>query len=215
MCIRDRGGALRAHRLPVLDVGELAAVMHEEAARAGELIRLSRKYPHRELFAREVGTGQLEALGGFGLVFVDNARGLVRPTRLELLERVLAEVLFRLARCVVVSCHLRVLSGSVVRSSRYAWSMHGRPGLFPRGDGDCAPFRAKMQPQPRVSGASRSASSSRSSPRSVSTPSVGPAITSSSPGRSLRSPTTVAPAAVAIRAPAAMSQGLSLSLIHI
>src|SRR5690606_32675112 len=74
--------ALRADRLAVLLLGQLAAVMHQEAAHAGELVGLAGQHADGELFAREVGTGQLEAFGRLGLVLVDDARALVGTPRL-------------------------------------------------------------------------------------------------------------------------------------
>jgi hypothetical protein len=46
---RRLGGALPADRLAAAGVGQLAAVMHKEAARAGELVRLPGDHPEREL----------------------------------------------------------------------------------------------------------------------------------------------------------------------
>jgi hypothetical protein len=58
--------------------GELAAVVHQEAAGAGELVRLLGDHPDGQLLARQVGPRQLEPLGLLGLVDVD-ARGALSP----------------------------------------------------------------------------------------------------------------------------------------
>ena len=47
---------------------ELTAMVHEEARAAGELIGLARQHPDREALVRQVGAGQLEALGELGPV---------------------------------------------------------------------------------------------------------------------------------------------------
>src|SRR5690625_1207739 len=70
---RSSGGALRTHGEVVFGVGKLAAVMHEEALRAGDLVRLARDLPHRALLVGQVGTGQLEVFGRFCFVFVIHA----------------------------------------------------------------------------------------------------------------------------------------------
>src|SRR3954465_13074406 len=89
----------------VLRVRELAAVMHEEAAHAGELVVLPRTHLHRELLVREVRARQLEGLGRLGLVLVDLAGVLVVTARLELFDALLGLVFLVLARCVVISRH--------------------------------------------------------------------------------------------------------------
>jgi hypothetical protein len=64
--------------------GQPAAVMDEEAARAGELICLLGQHSNDQLLAGQVGTGQFEVLRGLRLVDVNRTRlGLV-PSRLEL-----------------------------------------------------------------------------------------------------------------------------------
>ena len=66
--------------------------MHQEAARARELVGLLRDHPHGQLLAGQVGAGQLEGLGGLGLVNVyDRRLGLVAPS-LQFLERILGNV---------------------------------------------------------------------------------------------------------------------------
>jgi hypothetical protein len=76
--------------------------MHQEAAHARELVLLAWHHLDRQLLVREVGAGQLEGLGGFGLVLIDLAGVLVVPTRLELFDALFGLVFLVLARCVVV-----------------------------------------------------------------------------------------------------------------
>ena len=116
-CWSVGAAALRRSRWQIsfLLVRELAAVVHQEAAHAGELVLLRGLHLDRQLLVREVGAGQLEGLGGLGLVLVDLAGVLVVPPRLELLDALFALVFLGLARCVVVSCH--VLSPCPLRSS--------------------------------------------------------------------------------------------------
>src|SRR5690606_22072577 len=106
------GGALAADLPAVAVGGELAAVVHQEAARAGELVRLPRDHPQRQLLVGQVRTGQLERLGEVGLVDVDRAGGLVGAPRLQLLEAVLPQVVIGLARAVAVGSHVRTPSPS-------------------------------------------------------------------------------------------------------
>ncbi len=56
--------------------GELAAVVHQEARRAGELVRLLRDDMDGELLAGQVRAGQFEGFGEVGLVGVEHASGL-------------------------------------------------------------------------------------------------------------------------------------------
>src|SRR5690606_4730696 len=58
--------------------------------------------------AGQVRARQLEAFGDLGLVLVHRRRALLRPAGLQFFDRVLGEVLFVLARCVVVGRHLGV-----------------------------------------------------------------------------------------------------------
>src|SRR5690606_41758881 len=77
---------ISADLLAALLGGELTAVVHQEAARARELVGLTRDHTQRQLLVGQVGTGQLEGLGEIGLVDVDAARGLVgdrQSTRLN------------------------------------------------------------------------------------------------------------------------------------
>ena len=102
---RRSGGALAAHEDAGLLARELAAVVHEEAPRARELVGLPWEHPDGELLTGEVGTGQLESLGLLGLVDVDAGGALVDATVLELLDGVLGELVVGLARRVVVGRH--------------------------------------------------------------------------------------------------------------
>ena len=52
-------------------LGELAPVVHEETARARELVRLARDHPEREFLVRQVRPGQLQRLGHIVRVDVD------------------------------------------------------------------------------------------------------------------------------------------------
>ena len=85
--------------------GQLAAVVHEEAARTAELVYLHRQNLDRQLLVGQVGAWQLEALGHLCLVDVDRAGLGIHPARLELLEAVLAEVDLVSTRGVVVGGH--------------------------------------------------------------------------------------------------------------
>src|SRR5690606_14418387 len=154
------GGALRADRLTLVLVGQLAAVVHQEAAGAGELVGLTGQHPDAQLLAREVGTGELEPLGGLGLVLVDRTRVLLGTARLELLQRVLAELLVGLARCVVVGRHnvlLRPSSSSSGRGSAPVGRSRTRvqrtaSRIVPaRGRRDCAPSGGTLHTRPGTS----------------------------------------------------------------
>src|SRR6187455_1754279 len=99
-CVRrasGSGGALPADQHAGLLAGELAAVVHQEAPGARELVGLAREDPHRELLAGQVGPGQLEALRLLGLVDVDARGALVDATALELLDGVLGQLVVGLA----------------------------------------------------------------------------------------------------------------------
>src|SRR4051794_17894595 len=139
--MRPSGGAVLADE--VLLVRELAAVVHQEAAHAGELVVLARADLHGELLVGEVRAGKLEGLGGFRLVLVHLPGVLVVPASLELLQAFFALVLLVLARSVVVSCH--VPSPAPVFPSSPLWpvvrgccvSCSSRSPQ--RGEADCAP----------------------------------------------------------------------------
>src|SRR5438105_2577919 len=104
------GRAVPADGLPVPLAGQPAAVMYQEAARAGELVLLLRQHLDGQLLAGQVGARQLERLVQLGLVDVDRAGLRLGPTRLQLLEGVLAQlVYFCSPGGVVVGCHLLFL----------------------------------------------------------------------------------------------------------
>src|SRR6187200_1784752 len=123
------GRALLADQLSLDFLGQLAAVVHEEAARAGELVCLAREDPHRELLVGQVSPGQLERLGQVGLVHVHGARGLVLPARLQLLETVLGHLVIGLAGRVVIGRH----GGEVTPDARTCGGVAGRVTLDPAG----------------------------------------------------------------------------------
>jgi hypothetical protein len=96
-------GTVGADQLTVTAVlgVQLAAVLDQQAAGAGELVLLTRQDLHRQFLTGEVRTGQLEALGGVGLLLIDaGGRRLLRAPGLQFLDRVGLEVLVGLARCV-------------------------------------------------------------------------------------------------------------------
>src|SRR5699024_8058851 len=114
--LRERAGsgrrALLADEERALDVIDLAAVLDEEAAGAGELVRLSGQHPHRQLLTGEVGARELVRVRGLGLVLVDGGgRGLVPPA-LQLLAGVVVRLAGVLARGVVICGHQRSVPGS-------------------------------------------------------------------------------------------------------
>src|SRR5690625_892294 len=100
------GGALLADELSFPLLGQLAAVVHQEAARAGELVGLARKHPNRQLLAGEVGAGEFHPFRDLVGVDVYGAGALVDATRLQLLQAVLVDVLVGLTRAVVIGGHL-------------------------------------------------------------------------------------------------------------
>ncbi len=99
------GSALTADQLTVPVFGKLAAVVHKEATRTSELVRLPGDHPERELLVRQVSSRQLKRLGDVVRVKVDGARRLVHPASLQFLEAVLGHVVIGLARAVVISSH--------------------------------------------------------------------------------------------------------------
>src|SRR4051794_21932070 len=85
--------------------GDLGAVADQEAGRAGELVFARRNDLDHQFLARQVGTGQVDALGGVGILDVDQ-RGL-RPSALGLqrLQRLVSLLVVLVARRVVIGCH--------------------------------------------------------------------------------------------------------------
>ncbi len=102
----ESGRALPADRLAATAVGKLAAVMYKEAARTGELVRLTRNHPERELLVRKVCTGKLKRLSNVIRIDVNRRRGLVHPPRLQFLQAVLGNVVVCFPRAVVVGSHV-------------------------------------------------------------------------------------------------------------
>ncbi len=84
--MRTSGGTFAADERPSGAARELASVVHEEAAGAGELIGLARQHPDGEHLTGQVGPGQLERLGEIRLVLVDRAGLRLGPPCLELLR---------------------------------------------------------------------------------------------------------------------------------
>src|SRR5690606_12132791 len=99
--------AVAADRLAVLLPGQLTAVVHQEAAHAGELVLLLGQHPDGQLLVREVRSGQFQALGGLELVDVHGGRRLVVAPGLQFFQTVRVDVVVGLAWSVVVGCHAR------------------------------------------------------------------------------------------------------------
>src|SRR5579875_156712 len=99
------GGTLAANHLAVPVLGELAPVMHQEAARAGELVRLPRDHPERKLLVGQIRPGKLQSLRRVVRIDIDRGRRLVHPPRLQFLQAVLSKILVRLSRAVVIGGH--------------------------------------------------------------------------------------------------------------
>src|SRR3954447_4992601 len=98
--------ALAADQPAALVGRELAPVVHQEAAGAGELVALLRQHADGQLLAGQVCTGELECLREIGLVDVDAARLRLCAAGLQLLEAVLSQVVsLRTAGLVVVGGH--------------------------------------------------------------------------------------------------------------
>ena len=66
--------ALPADKLAITVFGKLTPVVHKEAPRTRELIRLTRYNPEREFLVRQIGPRQLQRLGNIVGVKVDSAR---------------------------------------------------------------------------------------------------------------------------------------------
>src|SRR3954449_4722608 len=116
----------------LLRVRQLAPVVDQEAAHAGELVLLLGLHLYRELLVRQVCAGELEGLGRLGLVLVDLAGVLVVATSLELFDALFGLVFFTLAWCVVVSRHVSSLPSAVLHvchPPRPTWNVVGRGGL--------------------------------------------------------------------------------------
>src|SRR5262249_54025958 len=70
-------GALAADQLAVPLFGKLAPVVHKEATRASELVRLPGDHPERELLVRQISPRKLKRLSHVVRIKVDGARRLV------------------------------------------------------------------------------------------------------------------------------------------
>ena len=70
-------------------------MVDQEAGHAGEFVRLDRHHLNDEFFGRQVGAGQLETVGEFGFVEVDDGLSRARLPGFELLDRL---------RCFVLGC---------------------------------------------------------------------------------------------------------------
>src|SRR5829696_2590139 len=90
---------------------------YQEAASAGELIRLARQHPNGELLVGEVRAWKLEGFGRLGLVFVNLAGVLVVTASLELFDAVFIQFFVGLARGVVIGRHLCLPGPEKPRSS--------------------------------------------------------------------------------------------------
>jgi hypothetical protein len=66
-----------------------AALMHQEAARAGELVGLLGNHPDRQLLTGEIGAGKFERFRRFGFVHVDDSRLRLIAPCLEFLKGIL------------------------------------------------------------------------------------------------------------------------------
>jgi hypothetical protein len=80
-------------------------MVHQEAARARELVFLLRDHADRELLIRKIGPGKLMGLGQLGLVDIHGGCGEIGAPGLELFEAVLVELIVGLTRGVVVGRH--------------------------------------------------------------------------------------------------------------
>src|SRR5699024_2522496 len=102
----DSACTVRADGDAALFARKLRPMPDQEAFHAGELIVLFGQDANGELFVRQVGARQLEALGYRGLVLVDLARLRLRTLSSELRDRVALDLIVLLARCVVICCHM-------------------------------------------------------------------------------------------------------------
>src|SRR6185369_2693062 len=89
---RRRSCALAADQIAVALVGQLTAVVHQEAAPTPELVSLHRQHLDAELLVGEVGPGQLEVVRRVRLVDVHARRLGVGAARLQLLDAVFADL---------------------------------------------------------------------------------------------------------------------------
>ena len=108
--VPERLRAVAAEVLPVALACQPAAVVNQEAARAGELVVLLRKHPHGELLTRhagEISAREFQGLVQLGLVDVDRTGLRFGASGLQLLERVLVQLVgLTTTWGVVIGCHL-------------------------------------------------------------------------------------------------------------
>jgi hypothetical protein len=97
-----RSEAFSAEILSVALIGELTAVMHQEAAGAAEFIGQHRDDRDGEFLVGQVRSRQFEGLGRLRLVDIDSSRLRRDAAGLEFLQAVLVDVDYRAARFVVV-----------------------------------------------------------------------------------------------------------------
>src|SRR4051794_1771293 len=90
----------------LLRIRQLAPVMDQEAAHAGEFVLLLGLHLDCELLVRQVRTRKLEGLCGFRLVLVDLAGVLVVAASLQLFDALFGLVFVTLAGRVVVRRHV-------------------------------------------------------------------------------------------------------------
>jgi hypothetical protein len=114
--------AVRADQLIALPQRQPVAVLHQKAARTGELVGLLRYHPYGEFLAGQIGVGQHKRVGGVLVVGVEQRRiGIGTPTRRQLVQRLVGGIVGLLgARSVVVSG-----IGSLFLSRSVPWQ---RPG---------------------------------------------------------------------------------------
>src|ERR1700736_274395 len=103
--VPESGRALPADKLSLPVLSQLAAVVYQEAARAGELVRLPRDHAEGKLLIGQIGARELQRLRHVIGVDVNRARRLVHPAGLEFLQAVFCQVLVCLSRAVIVGGH--------------------------------------------------------------------------------------------------------------
>ena len=100
------GVAINEGKGPLFTLEERVEILREQTRNLGgaEIV----VQPFNSLlvhFAREVGARKLKALGGFRFIFVNHAGGLIRASRLQLLNGVGRNLVVSLARSVIIRCH--------------------------------------------------------------------------------------------------------------
>ena len=101
--------------------------MHQETARAGELIGLLGHHPDREFLARQVSAGQLEVLGRVGFIDINDGGLRLVASCFQFLQRVLGNLVsLRTPRGVVIGSHghpLRYLAAELCTSVERIYQM--------------------------------------------------------------------------------------------